>query len=897
MAEHNIMAMLTAEKWTRTTLANYTISNFHELDEVLSSYEPEEMTEIKEACKDYLSKNKNSIIAMYIAGIISIELNPLDDTIILQLTELFQENKKWNVVEFLCEKILKASGENRYALRALADCYAATGREDEKFAVWERLVKVDYEEIEIVEEIARHYEEKNDLASASFYYKRAINRYINTKNFPAVKDLWNKFLDIMGDDFGYLLGLTERVRSHFDALDRTIFLLKDLNEKVGTDVDRRIIVLKRILELEPQAHWARTLLVEAYKEKHAGHGRLSSCLETSGILQNYRDVHTAIEDFEKNISFDTGTFVFHKTWNIGRIKSIENDKVVIDFSHKRNHEMSVSMAFSSLLVLPKTHLWVLKSVIPVEKLSARFKSDVVWGLNTLLSSHDGQASFKEMKEELVPAIFSVSDWSKWMPLARKELMNNPLFGISTSDTDTFTLRNTPISYEEKQYNIFKSERNFYDKVRLVRDFIESKGEVESDSFMEMISYFNDILANTDGTDDKKMSSFLLLDELRNGRYHLSFIRPSKDYTFEELYLGADNIVALFKDIKDSELNKAFITQVIRNVTDWPQVLVALFPYYLTTFILDKLRINNHKELVYKILRDSVDAYKEYPEQFLYLARTYAFAQWELAGVSQEKLLIAELQLLDYTYLCIENKKDVTENRKFNKQLHTILFEDGTLMKFIKKNNADTARRIYSLLQGINNLEMMGKKIEFKHAIGETFPNYAWGDGDSRTDTTNLIPTGLLCTQASLDAKRAELDKIMNVDIPEVAKEIGEARELGDLRENSEYKYGKEKQSFLNTQMKKLLEEIDRAQVILPQAVDTSKTGFGTRITLHDNIDDKDVVYTLMGPWESEPTKNILSFLAPLGTQLMNKTVGQRFTFTINDRKYDFTVLKIEKHSF
>ncbi|AEC01833.1 transcription elongation factor GreA [Parasphaerochaeta coccoides] len=897
MAEHKIMAMLTAEKWTRTTLANYTISNFHELDDVLSSYEPEELTEVKDACKEYLAKNKNSVIAMYIAGTISIEQNPLDDTIILQLAEMFQESKKWNIVEFLCEKILKASGENRYALRALATCYEATNREDEKFSVWERLVKVDYDEIEIVEKIARHHEAKNDLEAACFYYKRAINRYINAENFPAVKELWTKFLTIMGDDFGYLLGLTERVRSHFDTLDRTIFLLKDLNEKVSGDVDKRIIVLKRILELEPLAHWARTLLVDAYKTKYTEHGRLAACMETSGILQNYRDVHTAIEDFEKNISFDTGTFVFHKTWNIGRIRSIDNDRVIIDFSHKRNHEMSISMAFSSLLVLPKTHLWVLKSVIPTEKLAARFKTDIVWSLNTLLSSHAGQASFKEMKEELVPSILTAAEWSKWMPLARKELMNNPLFGISATDSDTFTLRNTPISFEEKQYNIFKSERNFYDKVRLVREFIESKGEVESDSFMEMISYFNDILANTDETDDKKMSSFLLLDELRNGRYHLSFIRPSKDYTFEELYLGADNIVSLFKEIKDSELNKSFITQVMRNVEDWPQVLVSLFPYYLTTFILDKMKINNHKELVYKILRDSVDAYKEFPEQFLYLARTYAPAQWELAGISHEKLLIAELQLLDYTYLCIENKKDVTENRKYNKQLHGLLFEDGTLMDFIKKHDADTARRVYSLLQDINSMEMMGKKIEFKHVIGETFSDYAWGDADSRADTANLIPTGLLCTQASLDAKRAELDKIMNIDIPEVAKEIGEARELGDLRENSEYKYGKEKQTLLNAQIKKLLEEIDRAQVIQPGAVDTSKTGFGTRISLHDNIEDKDVVYTLMGPWESEPSKNILSFQAPLGTQLMNKTVGQNFSFEINDKKYDFTVLKIERHEF
>ncbi len=135
-------------------------------------------------------------------------------------------------------------------------------------------------------------------------------------------------------------------------------------------------------------------------------------------------------------------------------------------------------------------------------------------------------------------------------------------------------------------------------------------------------------------------------------------------------------------------------------------------------------------------------------------------------------------------------------------------------------------------------------------------------------------------------------------MPEVAKEIGEARELGDLRENSEYKYGKEKQSLLNNTLRRLAEEVDRATVITKEKVDSSKVGFGTKVTMMDNINAEEVVFTIMGPWESNPNENVINLLAPFGRALLNHEVGgERFTFTLNEQNYDFTVKSISVVDF
>ena len=74
-------------------------------------------------------------------------------------------------------------------------------------------------------------------------------------------------------------------------------------------------------------------------------------------------------------------------------------------------------------------------------------------------------------------------------------------------------------------------------------------------------------------------------------------------------------------------------------------------------------------------------------------------------------------------------------------------------------------------------------------------------------------------------------------------------------------------------------------------------GFGTKVTLHDNAEGKDIVYTFMGRWESDPENGIIDFNAPLGQKLVNHKEGEDVKFEINGRAYDLTVVKIEPVQF
>ena len=114
---------LNEEKWTRATLNSYTINHFRELDGRIDEViEAGVQDDVKALCDEHLQHTKNSIIALYISGVLSLSRQQIDDSSLVTLITIFSDNHKWNVVEFLCQRIL-GFGENKFALRTLAESY------------------------------------------------------------------------------------------------------------------------------------------------------------------------------------------------------------------------------------------------------------------------------------------------------------------------------------------------------------------------------------------------------------------------------------------------------------------------------------------------------------------------------------------------------------------------------------------------------------------------------------------------------------------------------------------------------------------------------------------------------------------------------------------------------
>ncbi len=131
------------------------------------------------------------------------------------------------------------------------------------------------------------------------------------------------------------------------------------------------------------------------------------------------------------------------------------------------------------------------------------------------------------------------------------------------------------------------------------------------------------------------------------------------------------------------------------------------------------------------------------------------------------------------------------------------------------------------------------------------------------------------TAEAVEKKRAELERILKVEIPENTKGIALAAAEGDLSENFEYKARRDKQQLLSARAGKLQEELGKARVLDPASIDTSEVRPGTKVTLKGAAGDKTV--TLLGPWDSSPETGVYSYLSDLGKALLGKTVGEQVT--------------------
>lgn len=153
--------------------------------------------------------------------------------------------------------------------------------------------------------------------------------------------------------------------------------------------------------------------------------------------------------------------------------------------------------------------------------------------------------------------------------------------------------------------------------------------------------------------------------------------------------------------------------------------------------------------------------------------------------------------------------------------------------------------------------------------------------------------GLYCLKPSMLAKKQELEHIKTVEIPAVTKEIADAREKGDLSENAEYQYGKDKKNLLMHKAGELAQAINKTRVVPLESVDPDVSGFGTVVYLQNTKTGEKVTYTMLGPWESNAEKNVINIMAPIGRAIVNHRKGDTFDFVWNDTTTSYKVLDVK----
>ena len=120
--------------------------------------------------------------------------------------------------------------------------------------------------------------------------------------------------------------------------------------------------------------------------------------------------------------------------------------------------------------------------------------------------------------------------------------------------------------------------------------------------------------------------------------------------------------------------------------------------------------------------------------------------------------------------------------------------------------------------------------------------------------------------------KERIEKIATVETVENAKEIEVARSHGDLRENSEYKFAQEKRARLQSELRFLSSQIKQMRILTEADIDTERVSVGCVVDLENPKGEK-TSYTLLGSWDADPEKHILSIQSKIAKDLVGLSVG------------------------
>ena len=618
-----------------------------------------------------------------------------------------------------------------------------------------------------------------------------------------------------------------------------------------------------------------------------------------------KPIKACIHNFERNIVFDTNNYVMHRTWGVGKIKSIssESDSIMVDFLNKKDHKLSIQMAITSLKPLQKDHLWVKVYENP-EQIHNLFNEDVPSFMVELLTSNENIMTLNDIKAEIIGKfIKKPEDWSKWWNKAKLALKKDPRIGFNPKKKDEVHYRQKPISLTEVLTEKFNAHTDINKKLDVALETLDSA--VIQDAYGSVETCLQYYYEEEEAKDViRKIVAFIFLDIARAKiEKEEEFPRHLKQDDISAIIrvLKKEEITQISKQLTNIEIKKYFVNLIKKAHLDYTNIFIAMLfevPVKVNKYVFTVLVGEEKYSELNLFIETSMNKAKEYPEIFLWVAKSILSGTWSYAwmNVSEKDLILRVFRLLKPLGK-IEEK-----GTKLKNLASDLLFgnDAAILLRVLSVTDEDYIRKVYALYKEVPYVSDLDKE-KFLEMINKLKPQFVWSQAlssneDNQEDSIVSLPSNvILVTQNGYNRKKEVFDHIVNVEMIENSKDIGEAQEKGDLRENAEYKAAMERQTQLQAEVTKMDMELRNAKIIDLSKVSTEKTSIGCTIKVK-NLDTNEITdFTILGPWDADTEKNIISYQSPMGKALMNRKVGEKASMDFDNSHVNFEILSIGKY--
>jgi transcription elongation factor GreA len=582
-------------------------------------------------------------------------------------------------------------------------------------------------------------------------------------------------------------------------------------------------------------------------------------------------------------------YCVHRSWGFGRIKSYDEaaQKLVIDFNTKKGHAMDPAFCVTTLDVLPSNHLLVRKQTEPqvLEKLAKDAPDQLVV---EALKAYPNHAATAIELEIVIAQVLGEEKAKRWWTGARKAIAKNPHIAVPIKKTEVYALREEAVSADSEMTASFSGTRSARRRIELAAQILEAADKNETTTDLQpILEGLTEAIRESNQLDlAQRLVGASVRDQLakRLGQ-DVAALEPSQVSLVanpRDLAAIVEKIPVHFQDNLLELIQQAHPVEYRDLVLNLLKTSQGKFTTECINFLIE----NDHgTELAATLKRWQSEQNLRAPVLLWIVKNRHSKKFAKILGdLVSPRLLASVFYAIDYEALQASSARRIP--------LADALSEDRELIPdLLAEANNETARDLAHALMLNQGFEDLTKKSLLARFIN-LFPSIQSilaGDSEAKEEQ-------LLVSRDSYEAKRAELELLTSKKIPDNSKAIATAREHGDLKENSEYKMAKQDQTVLMAQKAQLERDLGRARITDFKDATTDVVSVGSIVEVKVGSSGKTARFTILGAWDSAPTKNIVAYKTPLGSALLGKKSGDRVKVKVGASTEEYTLATISRYA-
>ncbi len=634
-------------------------------------------------------------------------------------------------------------------------------------------------------------------------------------------------------------------------------------------------------------------------------------------LEKYVKAGKLPADFAARLDkFSPGKYVLHQDWGVGKVAawSLPKQKVKFIFENDKVHVMGLKLAFdlayNQLTPLPEGHFLITcydnpagvaeqaegkETILPFLRMVLEHNFSLREGIDEVLPMEP-----EDLEKFLSGRVIPAEGWKSWWEKARAAMRDEPSFRLPTRRGEAIAIRHAASAAEAlladySEATTLESCVRILDQTRLT-EVLEGEYTIVA----KLVKAMEEDIERDHSEPQHVLELIIIRDDI------ISTIRNSGEEKAAELEatLAAEG-VPTFTTLADklATISSGDIVGYIGELSAARQheVYAAIreaqgeswLPYVTNIFLFGGAKVtvpaaefiiaNGAKEQLFSDIVNGISRQSLGPDVLIWICR-------ERNGEAKEVVEKARMALGSAIINAIE--KDSVEggpNRAL--RLRNLLVDDKDLAPDLVTGISELearpfAKALYdsSMLPDLDRNLLLANMMKVHPSLQEIV----------LTRTKAKEKQSLFVSLRSYAARKAEHEELINVRIPKNKHDLEITRAEGDLRENGGYQDAKATRQVLMRRLYELERLLNQAEPTDFRDADCEQTSMGTKVTFRTDK-GQEVVYTILGAWDSIPEQNVISYSSKLGAKLLGHKVGDsvRLPLEIGGSQVKMTVAKIE----